>query len=213
MTRNKKRIRKLSTAVFRGSRTEYRFDVYPITTSITDNPAVFVFSRRLSDKKGRWHHAVSCAGETQSIVTEIKRHKRAKCIKSNQANVVCILKEADGATRSGILDDIADARAFSCVRGRFEAAKQPKPATKAGARSAKILKFGHLNKNRKPQSIGIEGNTKRSKKAARTEKVSASHNANRSETLVVVKPAKLKKPKKRVSKLAATRAARSKRAA
>ena len=87
MTHTRKRIRKLSTAVFRGSRSEYNFDVYPISTDITDNAAVFIFSRRKVDKKGRAHHAVSCVGETQSIISEIKKHKRSKCVKGNAANV------------------------------------------------------------------------------------------------------------------------------
>src|SRR5690348_17855435 len=118
MTHAPKRVRKLSTAVFRGSRTEYTFDVYPLSTAITDNPVVYIFSRRKVDKLGRWHHAVSCVGETQSIVSEIKKHKRARCVKGSESNVVCIIKEADRRTRSGVLDDIASARAFSCVQGK-----------------------------------------------------------------------------------------------
>jgi hypothetical protein len=140
MTHTRKRIRKLSTAVFRGCRTEYDFDVYPISTAITDNPAVFIFSRRLVDKLGRWHHAVSCVGETESVVAEIKRHKRARCIKGNDANVICILKEVDSGLRRGVLDDIAAARTFSCVRGKF------KPTINAASngkttKTAKILSF------------------------------------------------------------------------
>ena len=138
MTQSRKRVRKLSTAVFRGSRTEYNFDVYPITPSITDNPAVFIFSRRKADKTGRWHHAVSCVGETASIVSEIKRHKRAKCVKGNDANVVCLLREADGRSRAGVLDDIVSARAFSCVRGKF------KPTIKAKLDVIKIPKTGKV---------------------------------------------------------------------
>lgn len=120
MTQSRKRIRKLSTAVFRGSRTEYSFDVYPISPAITDNPAVFIFSRRKADKTGRWHHTVSCVGETASIVAEVKKHKRAKCVKGNSVNVVCLLKEIDRRARAGVLDDIISARAFSCVRGKFK---------------------------------------------------------------------------------------------
>jgi len=138
MTHIRKRIRKLSTAVFRGSRSEYSFDVFPITTAVTDNPVIFIFSKRRIDKHGRAHHTVSCVGETQSIVSEIKRHKRARCIKGNEANVVCVLKEGDWKSRTGVLDDIVAARAFSCVQGKF------KPTIKAKLnviKTAKILPF------------------------------------------------------------------------
>ena len=146
MTHAKKRIRKLSTAVFRGSRTEYNFDVYPISTSITDHAVVFIFSRRKVDKKGRAHHAVSCVGETQSIISEIKRHKRARCVKGNEANVVCILKEPDRATRSGVLEDISTARAFSCVQGKFKPTIKAKLDVVRNGKGAKILPFKPLSR-------------------------------------------------------------------
>src|SRR5437764_12660430 len=126
MTHAQKRVRKLSTAVFRGSRSEYNFDVFPISTAITDHPVVFIFSRRKVDKRGRAHHAVSCVGETNSIVSEIKKHKRARCVKGNEANVVCILKEGDRKLRSAVLDDITTARGFSCIQGKFKPATKPK---------------------------------------------------------------------------------------
>jgi hypothetical protein len=146
MTHARKRIRKLSTAVFRGSSSEYNFDVYPISTAITDHPVVFIFSRRKVDKKGRAHHAVSCVGETQSIISEIKKHKRSKCIKGNAANVVCILKEGDGAARSGVLDDITSVRAFSCVQGKFKPTIKAKLGTVKDAKIAKILPFKPIAK-------------------------------------------------------------------
>jgi hypothetical protein len=130
----------LSTAVFRGSRLQYNFDVFPISPAITDSAAVFIFSKRLIDKKGRAHHAVSCLGETSSIASEIKKHKRARCVKGNEANVICILKEADKAARSGVIEDIRTNRNFSCIRGSY------KPTIKATSdakkpKTAKILPF------------------------------------------------------------------------
>src|SRR5690348_2603967 len=120
MAHSHKRVRKLSTAVFRGNKTEYNFDVFPISPSITDSAAVFIFSRRFIDKFGRAHHAVSCLGETKSLVTEIKKHRRAKCVKGSEANVVCVLKEPDRDVRSGMIEDIASARVFSCIRGTYK---------------------------------------------------------------------------------------------
>jgi len=140
MTHARKRIRKLSTAVFRGARTEYSFDVFPISPSITDSAAVFIFSRRLVDKKGHAHHAVSCVGEAKSLVTEIKRHKRAKCVKEGAANVVCVLKEPDKESRVDVVQDISEARQFSCVEGKYK--PRPKvPLAAKRSRPAKILAF------------------------------------------------------------------------
>ena len=119
MTQARKRIRKLSMAVFRGAKTEYNFDVFPISPSITDSAAVFIFSRRSVDKQGRAHHAASCIGETTSLVSEIKRHRRAKCVKGNEANVVCVLKESDQRVRADLVSDISEARVFCCIRGNL----------------------------------------------------------------------------------------------
>jgi hypothetical protein len=54
--------------------------------------------------------------------------------------VICILKEVDSGLRRGVLDDIAAARTFSCVRGKF------KPTINAASngkttKTAKILSF------------------------------------------------------------------------
>jgi len=140
MAHTRKRLRKLSTAVFRGSKSVYSFDVFPISTDITDHAVVFIFSRRQLDKSGRWHHVVSCVGETQSIVTEIRKHKRARCVKGANANVVCVLKEPDNGVRSSVLDDIAAARTFSCVRGTIKIDIKAKPNAKKRA-LAKVLTF------------------------------------------------------------------------
>jgi hypothetical protein len=170
MTHTRKRIRKLSTAVFRGSRSEYNFDVYPITPAITDHAVVFIFSRRKLDKNGHAHHAVSCVGETQSIVSEIKKHRRSRCVKGNEANVVCILKEGDRTTRAGVLEDIASVRAFSCVRGKFKPTVNAKLDVVKNTKSAKVLPFKQLTKtNSRPDvaaNSSVAGVRKPNKKSA-----------------------------------------------
>ena len=145
MTHIRKRIRKLSTAVFRGSRSEYSFDVFPISPSITDAPAVFIFSRRFVDKRGRAHHAVSCVGQARSLVTEIKRHRRAKCIKGSDANVICVLKEADPNVRADLVRDISEARSFSCVDGKFDPVKPSQGAKRS--KKAKIIPISAARKD------------------------------------------------------------------
>jgi hypothetical protein len=193
MTHIRKRIRKLSTAVFRGSRSEYNFDVYPISTAITDHPVVFIFSRRKVDKKGNGHHAVSCVGETQSIISEIKKHKRARCVKGSEANVVCILREGDRVARSGVLDDITSARAFSCVRGKFKPTIKAKLNAVRNGKTAKILSFKPITNNSgrsvavvasnnsvkgKPKSVK-QGNIKETRKSAAKRKTTSSKTAKK----------------------------------
>jgi|tagenome__1003787_1003787.scaffolds.fasta_scaffold20639394_2 hypothetical protein len=167
MTHSRKRIRKLSTAVFRGARSEYSFDVYPITTSITDNPAIYIFSRRTIDKLGRAHHAVSCVGETGSIVSEIKKHKRARCLKVSEANVICVLKEADSGTRSGVLEDISTARAFCCIQGKFKPAIKAKSSSFKNTEGAKILGFKPALRIKADDIVSTSGATRTGGKQTR----------------------------------------------
>src|SRR5690242_9668590 len=101
-----KKLKRISEAVFRGKKSQYSFDVFPITNDIEDSPAVYIFSRRQLDKFGHGHHFVSCIGETDSVLAEVKRHKRNKCVKQNESNVVCILREDNEAKRAGMIDDL-----------------------------------------------------------------------------------------------------------
>ena len=111
-----RRVRKLSEAVFRGAQSVYTFDVFPLTTDIRDSAAVFIISRRITDRFKSSHHRAICVGETESIVSEIKKHNRAKCVKTYEANAVCILRENDRTTRFQMIDDLVTARSFDCVR-------------------------------------------------------------------------------------------------
>lgn len=62
-------------------------------------------------------------------------------MKGNEANVVCILKVLDRTARSGVLEDISTARAFSCVQGKFKPTIKAKLDVVKNARSAKVLPF------------------------------------------------------------------------
>src|SRR5688572_13822418 len=123
----KKRSAKISEAVFLGRKGSYTFDVYPLAGEVPDSPAVFVLSRRKVDKAGKASHAASCIGETVSITAELKKHKRAKCVKQNAGNVVCVLTDENEGSRSAVVEDITDARTFSCVRNAFEPTMLRKP--------------------------------------------------------------------------------------
>jgi hypothetical protein len=86
---------------------------------VTDQPAIFIISRRVLDRHGKGHHAAVCIGETESIVKELKTHKRAKCTKQHGANVVCVLREQDVDARADAVEDITAARKFSCIRSSY----------------------------------------------------------------------------------------------
>src|SRR5688500_10759120 len=116
----KVRSAKISEAVFLGKKGSYTFDVYPLTAELPEAPAVFIFSRRKITKGGHVSHAVSCIGETDSVLVELKKHKRARCVKQNESNVVCVLREDNGKSRSSVLADIAEARTFGCVRNEYK---------------------------------------------------------------------------------------------
>ena len=132
MARSHKRVRKIAEAVFRGKKTQYKFDVFPLSPDITDAPAVFIISRRMTDKFRKAHHSAICLGETDSICTEIKKHKRAKCVKQSAANVICVLRDADEANRSVVVEDLQTARSFSCIRNADQPNIKAKPNVKNG---------------------------------------------------------------------------------
>ena len=125
----RKRTSKISEAVFRGRRSFYSFEVFPLTAKdIEDAAGVFIISRRRTDKFGSGHHATICVGETRSILAEIRRHKRAKCVKQTAANVVCFLREEKPETRLGVVEDLISSRTFNCVRNEIRTAIKPRPA-------------------------------------------------------------------------------------
>ncbi len=123
----KKRSEKIGQAVFLGKKGTYSFDVYPLTAQVPDSGSVFIFSRRKVDKAGKASHAASCIGETSSTAAELKKHRRAKCIKQNAGNVLCILTEDNSKSRAAMLGDLREARTFSCVNGAFEPTMLRKP--------------------------------------------------------------------------------------
>jgi hypothetical protein len=116
---------KISEAVFRGRKTAYNFEVYSIKDSVEDAAGVYVISRRVEDRRGRWHHAIVCFGRTDSFVSELKRHKKARCVKDHKANVICTLREEKEKVRLKIEDDLRSAHAFACNFDGEDAAPAP----------------------------------------------------------------------------------------
>ena len=120
-----RRARKVGEAVFRGANSVHTFEVFPLTTDIRDSAAVFIISRRITDRSKTGHHRAVCVGEADSIVSEIKRHKRAKCVKIHEANAICVLRENDRSARSQVIDDLVAARSFDCVRNVSKSVSKP----------------------------------------------------------------------------------------
>src|SRR5687768_15927576 len=141
--------RKLADALFRGSRREHSFKVYPLGANITDQPAVFIISRRIVDRFGRGHQATVCIGETESTYTELEKHKKAACVKEHAANVVCLLKEKDHALRLKAIEDLLSRRSFSCVRNVYKSNIKPTSKQKDRAsRNAKTTSRASISKSR-----------------------------------------------------------------
>ena len=115
MKRKKEKSLRISEAVFSGKKTTYNFEVFPLDIEFQETPAVFIISRRKIDKLGKGHHKMICIGQTESIVKEIKKHKKGKCLKQNKANVISILAEADEKIRLKIEEDLRSAHTIPCL--------------------------------------------------------------------------------------------------
>ena len=115
MKRKKDKSPKISEAVFRGSKTNYNFEVFPIDIEFQEIPAVFIITHRKTDKFGKGHHKMICLGQTESIVKELKKHKKGKCLKQNKANVICILAEENEKNRLKIEEDLRSAHSIPCL--------------------------------------------------------------------------------------------------
>ncbi|HEY0049563.1 MAG TPA: hypothetical protein VGB68_09780, partial [Pyrinomonadaceae bacterium] len=96
----------ISEAVFRGKSSLYNFEVYPMNVRFNEVPAVYIISKRKIDRHGRGHHFLVCIGQTESLVEDIKKHKRGKCVKQLQANTVSVILEDDEKKRLEVENDI-----------------------------------------------------------------------------------------------------------
>lgn len=109
-----RKARPISSAVFRGKKERYDFKVFALNEKFEPIPAVYIISKRKTDRNKRGHHALICIGETVSISDELKRHRKGKCVKKHEANVVSILPEADEKMRLKIETDLKAAHAVVC---------------------------------------------------------------------------------------------------
>ncbi len=110
----KKKLKPIGSAVVRGKSGKYDFEVFPLDADLKDGSAIYVISKRVTDLRGRGHHKFVCIGQTESLLGEIKRHKKDKCIKQHKANVICLLREESAANRLKIETDLREAHSIAC---------------------------------------------------------------------------------------------------
>jgi hypothetical protein len=110
----RKKLKPIGSAVVRGKSGRYDFEVFPLDADLKDGSAIYVISKRITDKSGRGHHKFVCIGQTESLIGEIKKHKKDKCIKQHKANVICLLREESAANRVKIETDLREAHAIAC---------------------------------------------------------------------------------------------------
>jgi hypothetical protein len=110
----KKKIKPIGSAVVRGKNGRYDFEVFSLDAELKDGSAIYLISKRITDKSGRGHHKFVCIGQTESLLGDIKKHKKDKCIKQHKANVVCLLREENETNRLKIETDLRQAHTIAC---------------------------------------------------------------------------------------------------
>lgn len=110
----KKKIKPIGSAVVRGKNGSYDFEVFPLDAELKDGSAIYVISKRITDKRGRGHHKFVCIGQTESLLGDIKKHAKDKCIKQHKANVICLLREENEKHRLKIETDLRQAHSIAC---------------------------------------------------------------------------------------------------
>ncbi len=110
----KKKIKPIGSAVVRGKSGKYDFEVFPLDAELKDGSAIYVISKRITDKLGRGHHKFVCIGQTESLLGDLKKHKKDKCIRQHKANVVCLLREENETNRLKIETDLRQAHTIVC---------------------------------------------------------------------------------------------------
>lgn len=115
MKHKKKKSLKIGEAVFRGKKTLYNFEIFPLDIELESIPAVYLITKRKIDKQGRGHHVPVCVGQTESLPEGLKKHVKGKCVKKLKANVICILQDESEKSRMKIEDDLKTAFTVPCL--------------------------------------------------------------------------------------------------
>jgi hypothetical protein len=92
----------------------YSFRVYVWDTRFKTVPGVYVVASRTVEPGQAAQYAALFAGETADLSAALKGHPRDECFQMYYANVVGVLKEADGSRRAAILADLIGGLAPPC---------------------------------------------------------------------------------------------------
>lgn len=111
----KKKAKAISSAIFRGKKERYDFTVFPLDAEFEEVPAIYIISRRIVDKNKKAHHALVCIGQTESLLSELKKHKKDKCARKYAANSISLLREENERKRLKIETDLKAAHTIPCV--------------------------------------------------------------------------------------------------
>jgi hypothetical protein len=140
MKHRKEKSPRIGSAVIRGRRERYEFEVFPLDVEMQPVPAVYVISRRVIDREGRGHHKFVCIGQTESLALELKKQKKGKCIKKFKANVISVLPTENENARFSIEADLKATHSIPCLREPENAAQiveTPAKKPKVESRSEK----------------------------------------------------------------------------
>jgi len=110
----KKKVKPIGAAIFRGIKERYDFQVFPIDGEFDDAAAIFIISQRKVDKHKKAHHKMICIGQTDSVLNDLKKHRKGKCFKQHQANAISVLREEDERKRLKIASDLMSAHTIPC---------------------------------------------------------------------------------------------------
>lgn len=115
MKHKKSKSPKIGEAVFRGKKTMYNFEMFPLDIELEEIPAVYLITKRKIDKQGKGHHSLVCVGQTESLPQGLQKHIKGKCIKKLKANVICVLQDDSEKSRVRIEEDLKTAFAVPCL--------------------------------------------------------------------------------------------------
>ena len=110
----KKKVKPIGSAVVRGKSGRYDFEVFSIDAELKDGSAIYVISKRVTDQRGKGHLKFVCIGQTDSLLGDLKKHTKGKCIKQHKANVICLLREESEKNRLKIETDLREAHTIVC---------------------------------------------------------------------------------------------------
>lgn len=143
MKHRKEKSPRIGSAVIRGQRERYEFEVFPLDVEMQPVPAVYVISRRVIDREGRGHHKFVCIGQTESLAVELKKQKKGKCIRKFKANVISVLPTENENARFSIEADLKATHSIPCLH-------EPENASQIVVMPAKKLKVEQKNEKRSP---------------------------------------------------------------